>query len=81
MASEKHDYRRTILNHLTYSLSKDMYSATERDKYNAVVLSVRTQIVKRWIKTQQYYYNVDAKRLYYLSLEFLLGRLRSYLSY
>jgi len=75
MASEKHDYRRTILNHLTYSLSKDMYSATERDKYNAVVLSVRTQIVKKWIKTQQYYYNVDAKRLYYLSLEFLLGRL------
>jgi len=52
-----------------------MYSATERDKYNAVVLSVRTQIVKKWIKTQQYYYNVDAKRLYYLSLEFLLGRL------
>ncbi|MBP6940510.1 MAG: glycogen/starch/alpha-glucan phosphorylase [Syntrophorhabdaceae bacterium] len=75
MASEKHDYRRTILNHLTYSLSKDMYSATERDKYNAVVLSVRTQLVKKWIKTQQYYYNVDAKRLYYLSLEFLLGRL------
>ncbi len=75
MASEKHDYRRTILNHLTYSLSKDMYSATERDKYNAIVLSVRTQLVKKWIKTQQYYYNVDAKRLYYLSLEFLLGRL------
>ncbi len=75
MALEKHDYKQTILNHLTYSLSKDMYSATERDKYNAIVLSVRTQLVKRWIKTQQYYYKVDAKRLYYLSLEFLLGRL------
>ncbi|HOE18274.1 MAG TPA: glycogen/starch/alpha-glucan phosphorylase [Syntrophorhabdaceae bacterium] len=75
MTSEKQDYRRIILNHLTYSLSKDMYSATERDKYNAIALSVRTQVVKKWIKTQQHYYNVDAKRLYYLSLEFLLGRL------
>ena len=75
MALEKHDYRQIIVNHLTYSLSKDMYSATERDKYNAIVLSVRTQLVKKWIKTQQYYYKVDTKRLYYLSLEFLLGRL------
>ncbi|OPY74332.1 MAG: Maltodextrin phosphorylase [Syntrophorhabdus sp. PtaU1.Bin058] len=75
MTLEKYDYRQTIVDHLTYSLSKDMYSATERDKYNAIVLSVRTQLVRKWIKTQQYYYKVDAKRLYYLSLEFLLGRL------
>lgn len=75
MPLEKQDYKHTIINHLTYSLSKDMYSATERDKYNAIVLSVRTQLVKKWIKTQQYYYKVDTKRLYYLSLEFLLGRL------
>ncbi len=52
-----------------------MYSATERDKYNAAVLSIRAQIVNKWIKTQQTYYKVDAKRLYYLSLEFLMGRL------
>lgn len=70
-----HDYRRILINQLTYSLSKDMYSATERDKYNATVLAVRAHIVKNWIRTQQTYYNVDAKRLYYLSLEFLMGRL------
>lgn len=68
-------FRKVIANQLTYSLSKDMYSATERDKHAATVLSVRAQIVNKWIKTQQTYYKVDAKRLYYLSLEFLMGRL------
>ena len=73
-------FQKTLLNHLTYSLAKDMYSATERDKFDAVVLSVRDQIAKRWIETQQHYYNVDAKRVYYLSLEFLMGRLlRNYI--
>lgn len=69
------DYKQHLLNQLTYTLSKDMYSATERDKYNATVLSIRSQIVSKWINTQQAYYRVDAKRLYYLSLEFLMGRL------
>jgi glycogen phosphorylase len=69
------DYKQHLLNQLTYTLSKDMYSATERDKYNATVLSIRAQIVNKWINTQQAYYKVDAKRLYYLSLEFLMGRL------
>jgi starch phosphorylase len=74
------DYKQHLLNQLTYTLSKDMYSATERDKYNATVLSIRAQIVNKWINSQQAYYKVDAKRLYYLSLEFLMGRLlKSYL--
>ena len=73
-------YRQSILNHLTFGLSKDMYSATSRDKFNAVVLSVRAAMIKNWIRTSQQYYHSDAKRVYYLSLEFLLGRLlHSYL--
>ncbi|HQM75670.1 MAG TPA: glycogen/starch/alpha-glucan phosphorylase [Syntrophorhabdaceae bacterium] len=66
---------RSLLDNLTYNLAKDMYSATPRDKFNSVVLSVREMIVKNWINTQQRYYDVNAKRIYYLSLEFLLGRL------
>jgi starch phosphorylase len=69
------ELNQSLLNHLTYSIGKDMYSATSRDKFATVVLSVREQLVENWIKTQQRYYNVDAKRIYYLSLEFLLGRL------
>ncbi len=69
------DFRKIIVNQLTYSLGKDMYSATDRDKYAATALSVRARLVKNWIDHQQAYYKVDAKRLYYLSLEFLMGRL------
>lgn len=70
----------SLIDQLTYSLSKDMYSVTPRDKFTVVTLSVRAELAKRWIATQQHYYYVDAKRLYFLSLEFLLGRLlRNYL--
>jgi starch phosphorylase len=73
-------YAKSLVNHLTLGLAKDMYSATAKDKFNAVVLSVRTAMVRDWIKTQQQYYLADAKRVYYLSMEFLLGRLlNSYL--
>ncbi|MDR2018581.1 MAG: glycogen/starch/alpha-glucan phosphorylase [Syntrophobacterales bacterium] len=65
----------SLMHHLTYNLAKDMYSATPRDKFHSIVLSARDPLVRRWIKTQQRYYDVDAKRVYYLSLEFLLGRL------
>ena len=80
MKKETEALRQSLLNNLTYGLAKDMYSATSRDKFNSLVLSVRDLSVERWIKTQQRYYDVDAKRVYYLSLEFLLGRLlRSYI--
>lgn len=69
------DFRRVLSNQLTYSLSKDMYSATDRDKYTAAALSVRARMVRNWIDSQQSYYRTNAKRLYYLSLEFLMGRL------
>ncbi|MBF0564084.1 MAG: glycogen/starch/alpha-glucan phosphorylase [Nitrospirae bacterium] len=64
----------SFLNHLKYSLVKDGYSATKRDLYKCVALTVRDRLVQRWLKTQQDYYKVDAKRVYYLSLEFLIGR-------
>jgi starch phosphorylase len=60
--------------HLTYSLAKDEYSATERDKYYAFALVIREKMIKRWMKTQQTYYSKNVKRVYYLSLEFLIGR-------
>lgn len=80
MHKNSESVHQSLLNHLTYDLAKDKYSATSRDKFNAVVLSVREDIVDRWITTQQRYYDCKAKRIYYLSLEFLLGRLlRNYI--
>lgn len=61
-------------NHLLYTMAKDQYSATNLDLFKSLALSIKDQLVKRWIQTQQTYYKVDAKRVYYLSLEFLMGR-------
>jgi starch phosphorylase len=60
--------------HLKYSLAKDEYTATTHDKFLSLAYSVRDRLIERWIKTQQQYYDNDAKRVYYLSLEFLMGR-------
>jgi starch phosphorylase len=66
--------KKSILSHLNYTLAKDQYSATTRDCYQAVALSVRDHLIKGWINTQRRYYQEDRKRVYYLSLEFLIGR-------
>ena len=73
-------FHESLLDHLVYSFAKDKFSATPRDKFNSVVMSVRENLVEQWMNTQQQYYYKDVKRVYYLSLEFLLGRLlRSYI--
>ena len=64
----------SFINHLEYSLGKDEYSATKHDCFKSAALLARDRMVERWIETQQEYYRVDAKRIYYLSLEFLMGR-------
>ena len=61
--------------HLRYTLAKDSYTATERDCYYALALAVRDRVIERWMKTQQTHHRRKVKRLYYLSLEFLIGRL------
>ena len=61
--------------HLCCTLAKDRYSATDRDRYYALALAVRDQLVERWIATQQAHHKRNVKRVYYLSLEFLIGRL------
>ncbi len=66
--------RRSFADHLQYSQGKDEHSATALDRYLAVANAVRDRMTRRWIQTQQVYYRSDAKRVYYLSLEFLMGR-------
>src|SRR5438270_1966354 len=64
----------SFTNHLLYSLAKDQYSATLRDRFMSLAMTVRDRLIERWISTQQRYYRKDAKRVYYLSAEFLMGR-------
>ena len=57
-----------------YSVAKDEYTASDLDVYQAFAFSIRDRLMERWFKTQNAYYNSNAKRVYYLSMEFLLGR-------
>ncbi len=66
--------QRSFANHLEHTLAKDTYSATPLDRYKALAYAVRDRLIERWIATQQAYYDHDVKRVYYLSLEFLMGR-------
>ena len=67
--------RRDFERHLHYTLAKDRYTATDHDRYYALALTVRDRLIERWIATQQSHHRKNVKRIYYLSLEFLIGRL------
>ncbi len=66
--------RDSFANHIKYSLFKDKYSTTKLDLYKGIALSIRDRLVEKWVQTQQAYYKNDVKRVYYLSMEYLLGR-------
>ena len=74
-ASDADALKRSFADHLQYSQGKDEHTATPMDRYFAAAHTVRDRMMRRWIQTQQTYYKKDAKRIYYLSLEFLMGRL------
>jgi starch phosphorylase len=65
---------RLFLKHLEYTLGKDNFSYTQHDIYLALAHAIRDLLVERWRDTQQEYYDQDAKRVYYLSMEFMMGR-------
>jgi starch phosphorylase len=73
-AGDPDTLKRAFADHLQFSQGKDEHSATALDRYFAVANSVRDRMMRRWIQTQQRYYKEDAKRVYYLSLEFLMGK-------
>lgn len=61
--------------HLEFTLVKDRYTVTGEDAYYALALAIRDRLVRRWIRTQRVYQDKGVKRVYYLSLEYLMGRL------
>ncbi len=61
--------------HLRYTLAKTPEHATDLDRYTALALSVRDRLVEGWMVTQENYHQQGVRRVAYLSLEFLMGRL------
>ncbi|MFH1848008.1 MAG: glycogen/starch/alpha-glucan phosphorylase [Candidatus Omnitrophota bacterium] len=72
---DKKSIQKSFRHNLLCTLAKDKFTATERDNYMALALAIRDRLAKRWISTQQRYHRTKKKRIYYLSLEFLIGRL------
>ena len=67
--------RRALVAKLAYAVGKDPIVASNHDWFIATALTVRDRIVDRWFPSTRIVYTQKRKRVYYLSLEFLIGRL------
>lgn len=74
-ANDSAKFKQAILRHLVYTLARDQGTATANDWWIATAMAVREQIHARLIATQSVHNKQNARRLYYLSLEYLMGRL------
>ena len=72
---DREGLRKAILGKLIYSVGKDPDHATRHDWFFALALAVRDRLVDSWMDSTRVTYAKDKKRVYYLSLEFLIGRL------
>ncbi|MGO9062634.1 MAG: glycogen/starch/alpha-glucan phosphorylase [Candidatus Binataceae bacterium] len=61
--------------HLVFDHGVALESASQRERFEAVARALRDLLTQRWLLTEQTYESSNAKRVYYLSMEFLLGRM------
>ncbi|MCH8486793.1 MAG: glycogen/starch/alpha-glucan phosphorylase [Candidatus Cyclonatronum sp.] len=64
-----------ILSHLRYTLATDIETANKKEFYKSVVLTVMDRLHNSWLNTQKEYREQKTKKIYYISMEFLIGRL------
>jgi starch phosphorylase len=68
------DIAQDFAEHLKYSEDADVYHSTDQSRYTALALTIRDRIIHQWNKSRKTQRQSGAKRVYYLSLEFLMGR-------
>ena len=71
---DKETLKQEIINNLKTLYRKDVSEATLQMVYQAVAYAVKDDVIDSWLATQKAYDKADAKRVYYLSMEFLVGR-------
>ncbi len=74
VCSDRTALQHDVVERVTYQVGKNPEKATSRDWFNATAYVVRDHMVDKWMKTAQQHYKEDVKRVYYFSLEFLMGR-------
>jgi glycogen phosphorylase len=75
IAGNPESIKLSILNHLKFSLARDTNTATPRDWWLATSMAIRDRILERFMTTMGAQTGNNVKRVYYLSLEYLLGRM------
>ncbi|MBI2717913.1 MAG: glycogen/starch/alpha-glucan phosphorylase [Rhizobiales bacterium] len=73
--SDAETIKAQILEKLAYAIGKDPIVAKDHDWLAATILALRDRVIDRWMESTRSTYRAQAKRVYYLSLEFLIGRL------
>ena len=68
------DIAQDFAEHLKYSEAADVYHTSPVGRYNAIALTIRDRIIQPWETSRRTQRAQDSKRVYYLSLEFLMGR-------
>ena len=71
---DKQEFKKEVLSNLKKSYRKSLDTATKQEVFQAVSFAVKDLIMDRWIATQKAYKEKDPKFVYYLSMEFLMGR-------
>ena len=71
---DKEDFEKQVVRHVETTLARSMFNCDETAAYAATSLAFRDRLVIDWNRTQQRQTFADSKRVYYLSLEFLMGR-------
>ena len=69
------EFKSRVLAKLTLAVGKDAGTATNRDWFVATALALRDRIIHRWLTVERFSHAKGHKRVYYMSLEFLIGRL------
>ncbi|MFP6899898.1 MAG: glycogen/starch/alpha-glucan phosphorylase [Opitutales bacterium] len=75
LETEVEEFKSSILRHLRLTLARHLRNATRHEVWMSTSLAVRDHVVDRYISTQKTHNEQDVRRVYYLSLEYLMGRL------
>ncbi len=71
---DKEAFKKEVKNNVKTLFRKSVDEATQQQLFQAVSYAVKDEIIDRWIQTQELYKKEDPKTVYYLSMEFLMGR-------
>ena len=74
IGTDQRSIQRSVVNHVEYTLARTRFNFDNFGAYQAAAYSVRDRLIESWNDTDAYHSTQDSKHVYYLSLEFLMGR-------